>query len=198
MAITTYTELKAAVASWLHRDDLTTEIEDFIALAESEFTRQRFSGAMSTSALSVSTQETALPTDWYATRAAVVVSGGSNFEMTPLAQAHLRSVTGTGVPRFYACGGGNFIVAPEPSGTFTVNLSYWAKVPSLSGTTTTNWLLEDYPDLYLWRAVYEGAKWCQDTELQQSAMMEYGRLLGDVKTNDAARDWGPAPETKVD
>ena len=36
MALTTYSELQAAVASWLHRDDLTAQIPDFIRLAEAD------------------------------------------------------------------------------------------------------------------------------------------------------------------
>src|SRR5207237_812083 len=36
MSITTYTELTAAVADWVHRSDLTARIPDFIALAEDE------------------------------------------------------------------------------------------------------------------------------------------------------------------
>ena len=37
MAITTYAELQTAVASWLDRDDRTSEIPDFITLAEATF-----------------------------------------------------------------------------------------------------------------------------------------------------------------
>ena len=38
MALTTYTELKASLANWLNRSDLTTEIaDDFIKLAEADF-----------------------------------------------------------------------------------------------------------------------------------------------------------------
>ena len=38
MALNTYTELKASIANWLNRSDLTTEIAgDFIALAEADF-----------------------------------------------------------------------------------------------------------------------------------------------------------------
>ena len=40
MSITTYTELKAAIADWLLRDDLTSVIPTFISLAESQFQRE--------------------------------------------------------------------------------------------------------------------------------------------------------------
>src|SRR5690554_5436452 len=36
MAISNYEELKVAVADWAHRGDLTTRLDDFIALAEAE------------------------------------------------------------------------------------------------------------------------------------------------------------------
>ncbi len=38
MAISTYTELKASIANWLNRSDLTDEIaDDFIKLTEADF-----------------------------------------------------------------------------------------------------------------------------------------------------------------
>ena len=38
MALSTYTELKASIANFLNRSDLTTEIEDdFIKLTEADF-----------------------------------------------------------------------------------------------------------------------------------------------------------------
>ena len=38
MAVSTYTELKASIANWLNRSDLTDEIaDDFIKLTESDF-----------------------------------------------------------------------------------------------------------------------------------------------------------------
>lgn len=39
MALDTYTGLKAAIASWLMRDDLTDAIPDFIMLAEARISR---------------------------------------------------------------------------------------------------------------------------------------------------------------
>ena len=39
MAISTYSELKTAVATWAHRTDLTAVIPDFITLAESRINR---------------------------------------------------------------------------------------------------------------------------------------------------------------
>lgn len=40
MTISTYAELQTSVASWLHRADLTSQIPDFITLAESKLNRK--------------------------------------------------------------------------------------------------------------------------------------------------------------
>lgn len=40
MAITTYTELKSAIADFLNRDDLETVAPTFIALAEADINRR--------------------------------------------------------------------------------------------------------------------------------------------------------------
>ena len=39
MALTTYSTLKAEIASYLNRDDLTTHLDTFIDLAESRLNR---------------------------------------------------------------------------------------------------------------------------------------------------------------
>ena len=46
MAISTYSELKTAVANWINRDDLTDRIPEFIALAEARFNRMLRVSAM--------------------------------------------------------------------------------------------------------------------------------------------------------
>jgi hypothetical protein len=40
MALSTYTELKTAIADWLDRGDLTANIPDFITLAEARVNRE--------------------------------------------------------------------------------------------------------------------------------------------------------------
>ena len=44
MAISTYAELQAAIKSWSKRDDLDSEIPDFIKLAETRINRNIESG----------------------------------------------------------------------------------------------------------------------------------------------------------
>jgi len=66
MAITTYSELKTAIANFLARDDLTSVIPDFISLAEGRLSREletRSQEKRATATLTVGDEYTALPTD---------------------------------------------------------------------------------------------------------------------------------------
>ena len=39
MALANYSDLQSSIADWLNRDDLTTVIKDFVALAETQMNR---------------------------------------------------------------------------------------------------------------------------------------------------------------
>ena len=65
MAITTYSELKTAVADWLNRSDLTTAIPNFISLAEAQMTRQiRHRKMVTRATATMDTPYFAVPSDW--------------------------------------------------------------------------------------------------------------------------------------
>jgi hypothetical protein len=67
MALSTYDELRASVASWLNRTDLTDQIPDFIAIAEARMQsdlRLREGIEATTLATSVDEQTVLLPEDW--------------------------------------------------------------------------------------------------------------------------------------
>ena len=66
MALTNYTELKATLANWLNRSDLTTEIaDDFIKLAEADFnSKLRVRAMISQANVTVNAETAALPTDF--------------------------------------------------------------------------------------------------------------------------------------
>ena len=66
MAITTYSELKTAIANFLARDDLTSVIPDFIQLAEATMSREletRSQEKRATATLTADDEYIALPTD---------------------------------------------------------------------------------------------------------------------------------------
>lgn len=197
MALTNYTDLKAAVASYLHRTDLTSQIVDFIRIAEADFDRTlRLNAQLTNAALSCSAVATALPTDWLQTKQATVAVGGLNQVLLPSDEEQVRQYTTAGTPKYYAISGGYFLIGPPPSTTYTVSHTYYAAIPALA-TNSTNWLLTAYPDMYLWRTILEGAKYTRDQDLVLMAGTEYQRILADAITRDQNKATGVAPTIRL-
>lgn len=50
-------------------------------------------------------------------------------------------------------------------------VQYYAKIPTLTASmATSNWLLEQYPDVYLYAVAYEAARHMRDAEMAQVMM----------------------------
>ena len=64
-----------------------------------------------------------------------------------------RTANATYEPRYYAITAGEIEVFPVPDGTYSTELYYYAKIDALSDSNTSNWLLEYFPDAYLYGAL---------------------------------------------
>jgi len=168
MALGTYSELKASVANWLDRDDLTTEIVDFIALAEARFNRELRTPDMEARATaSTSGEYLALPDGFLGMRS-IYLSGSPQTPLDYFAPHLLRmthSSGETGQPTSYTIADDQLIFAPIPSTAQTVEILYYGKIPALSDSNTTNWLLTAHPDLYLSGALAAAAAFIDDPRM---------------------------------
>jgi len=167
MAITTYDELKASIATWLNRDDLTAVIPDFITLAESSINRDlRHYKMVQRSDATLDSRYIQTPADWLETLRFSITSG-TTFRIEPtsiddLVQLRAAANNISGRPRFYANAGNELEVFPTPDAEYTMQLMYYGKTPELSGTNTFNWLLQDAPDAYLYGALVQSAPYLND------------------------------------
>ena len=173
MAITNYTELKASVADWLNRADLTSVIPDFITLAEARFNRTIRTRDMIKRQQTTTTNEfVPVPLDWLETYQLELPPDSTGQPYPPLQYigpneaAVLQAKNITGNVRYYTTVDGLFELIPKPQGTDSVTLTcaYYAKIPALSDTQTTNWLLTKAPDLYLYTALANAAPYLNNDE----------------------------------
>jgi len=84
----------------------------------------------------------------------------------PLANAtaqELQQVTaGRRIPMLYAVEGLNLLVAPGEASELMV--SYQKRLPDLAADTDSNWMLENYPQLYLYGSLVQLHQYVQDDE----------------------------------
>ena len=167
MPITTYAELKTNIADFLNRDDLATVSSTFVSLAEADLNRQiRHWRQEKRSTASIDTQYSAIPADMLEVIRFYITSGDTR-PLELISQAEMldrkfRNLNTSGQPAYYAVTAGELEVYPVPDGTYTSELYYFGKTDALSDSNTSNWILEHYPDAYLYGSLIHSAPYLKD------------------------------------
>jgi hypothetical protein len=169
MALDTYTNLKTSIADWLNRDDLTAVIPDFISLAEAQIERRLpIQKLVKRATATVDTPFFAVPADFVSAKSFILTSTAPVQQLIQLTQDEVDSkktlYTTTGKPTYFAFVGGQIEVLPAPDTGYTGELTYVAKLEKLSGAVASNWLLTQYPDVYLYGSLLQAAPYLRDDE----------------------------------
>lgn len=192
MSLSTYSELKTSVANYLNRSDLTDVIPDFITLTENRLNRELRIRANMVRATTTTTSGTAfydLPSDLIELRNITYDTSSSSYALTylsPESSSREYGSTGNGFPRAYTNLGKNIKLAPTPDGAYTININYFQKLNSLSDSVTSNDVLTEFPDLYLFGSCMEGAIYLNDTEQTQRFASIFQATLDEVKRSEEA------------
>lgn len=153
MSLDTYANLKLEIADWLDRDDLTSNIDTFIDLAESHHKlrlRVREMIKRATATLDTTTRYLALPTGYRHMRILRLMT-------TPVTRVQFvnedemtRQInTSSGKPRWYTIHE-EIEFDRVPDSAYSAEMIYYADVTALSDANTTNDILTNYPGLYLY------------------------------------------------
>lgn len=71
------------------------------------------------------------------------------------------------------------------------SFTYYAKLPTLTTSpTTSNWLLETYPDVYLYAVGFEAAKFLRDEGLATATAALLGNAMSELTVDDGKARWG--------
>lgn len=157
MDLATYAGLQAAIASFLNRADLNTQIPAFISLAEARFNRLlRTPDMTKRSTTTISSEYVDLPVDWLQA-ISIRVSSVQGYQALEYLSAELfydkQAQVLTGPPQFYTLVNNRIHLLPAPPANTSLEMTYFAKVTPLSDTVTSNWLLARSPDLYLYASL---------------------------------------------
>jgi hypothetical protein len=194
----TWSALKTTLANWLNRTDLTTtEIPEAISLAERRLNRIIRAPEMEDSVTTTTSSATfTLPTDFLEMRSIYIDRDPINY-LQEVSMAELRGMfptTDTDVPTHYALQSGNeIVVRPLPSGSFSYILNYYAKIPSLDGTQTTNWLLTSHSDIYVYASLAELFVLTRDNDGWAMAEARLQSRLAELNGQSKRKAWSSAP-----
>ena len=195
MALTTYDELKDSIADFLNRDDLTSVIPDFIALAEADMNRGlRHWRQEKRSTAEIDTQYSAIPADFMeAIRFYITSNDTSPLELisqSEMVDRRYRSGDTSGKPAYYAVTAGEIEVYPTPDGTYDAELYYYSRITALSASNTSNWVLEYFPDAYLYGALVHSAPYLKDDERAQVWASLYANAISAINAESEKSKFG--------
>jgi hypothetical protein len=145
-----------------------------------------------TATISTGSPYVARPPDFLSVFSFAVVDGAGDFtflydkDPSFIREAFPRATT-SGRPRFYAqfdgdssTGEGNFILAPAPDATYTVELQYYFDPPSIVDAGTS-WLGDNAETVLLYGTLVEAYTYLKgDTDLMTQYKQQYDTALGQL------------------
>jgi hypothetical protein len=149
-----YTDLRIAVAEQVGNREISDVMDRFTKSAEAMFNRDlRLREMLTVVNVTFTAGVAALPVDF------IEVSKLDDAYGTSLPESN-RALTSRSNYRVDA----NGLFIRDLNGTRA--MEYYAKIPTLTANlTTSNWLLQKSPELYLNAVSMQAAKWLKDTEL---------------------------------
>lgn len=172
MTIANYGDLQTAVANYLARNDLSSNIPDFITLAETRIFYGSDDPTYPSPALRIRAMEQTTNSSIYQTAAGaalvalpagflqartVSIDGLPFSDLDFVTQKQLGALWASGVqgrPRVYTFQGDSLRLGPTPDAAYGVTMTYYQRFDPLAATPT-NWLLSNAPGVYLYATLLE-------------------------------------------
>ncbi len=192
MALGTFADLKAAIASWLNKGTtLDAQIPDFIRLTESRLNKVLDDPEMEvTSTAGTTGQFLGLPVDFGELKSISI--GGRRLRGNTVADFSGFS-TVAGLPQSYGIYDGQLAFAPVPATGSAVSIVYTRRIPALSVSNTTNWLLDLAPEAYLYGSLMAAELFLWNDDRLPTIKAFYDDAIEVLKQDAAKRRWGAAP-----
>jgi hypothetical protein len=185
MAITTYNELKSAIANWVHRADLSAYLDDLVTLAEKRIMREvratEMETALSDSIAAAGTMSA--PSGFLGLKNAYVnTAPTTKLTVVSLSQLLTRypQRTSDDVPQVIAYDAGTFHFGPFPDSTYTVKGTYYKRQGPLSSSVHD--LFSNNPDLYLFAALAETEPFLKNDSRIQMWTAKYMSIRDAINT----------------
>lgn len=200
MDLSNYSGLKAAVAKYLARTDLTDEIPVFIQLAENRLRRelrlrQMLKVSTTTTVANDSTVE--LPSDFLEMRDLHLNTNPISVLKFDAPNVFYRNTFSTisGKPASYTVLAQEFQLAPIPDTNYTMQMLYYAAPPYMSSTVPSNVFLANCPDLLLYGALAEAEPYLMNDARLETWAALYQRGKDALSISDDQGEYAGSPLT---
>jgi len=188
MSLSTYAELKTAVLDFAHRSDLSGVFDDLAARAEAGLNRKLRliqQEQRTTSATTSGSRLVTLPTGFLEMISIGMEYGNALNELLPIGTVPInadRTLDYNGIPRYYRIGSSIELDIPADD-AYPLQLHWFKKWDIVNDST--NWLLTNWPDLYMDAILAEIGLYTRDAEMAQTARASTMEKIDEAMQNDA-------------
>lgn len=167
-----YTDLQTACQTWTWNRN-TSMVPDFIYLAHQQINaRLRVPAMQKSGTITIDANSETVPSDLQAVKK-LWIDGSFDAPLTPQTPENLQALRAAYTadqPRWYAIEGADdttdvFQFAPGPAASYTAYLTYYRRLAFFASGSETNKVLTRHPQLYLWGAALEAARYESDAGL---------------------------------
>lgn len=199
MALDNYADLQTAVLNWLARPGdtlISPSVPDMITLFETEARRRmrtRFNEVTVTLTTTPNVETVALPADFYQYRRLAINNGDDIFTLVYMSPDELDDAfpeTETDQPQNFTIEGTNLRLRPVSDQAYSIILDYMQGLPALSNSNTTNWLLTNEPDAYLFGTLAEAEAFIGHDERVPMWIQRREATFNSILASDRAARWG--------
>ena len=184
-AFADYLDLRTAVLEEVKRPDIADVFDRLTRLAEARLNRAlRTVDQITDATATFSSGVSPLPSDLSEVIGLYDSYGREYVQQPPQATQTI------GQSGYFSVYGGN-LVSAQLSGDYV--LQYYAAVPTLTTSlTTSNWLLQKYPAVYLYAVGLEAAKYLREVELAQAMQALLGMEIEEAMGADRSMRYARA------
>lgn len=208
MPLSTYGDLQTTALNWLARpgdSKISASVPDMVTLFENEANRRVrsiYNENGGTLTLTAGDNTARLPSDYLELRSARVSSVTPRRQLEFLSAAQFDGTAvadDTGPPSYFTIDQGllgpRLRIGPTPDRAYDIAVRYFQRIPALSATVSSNWLLLTYPDAYLFGTLAEAEAFIGHDERIGMWLQRRDGALEAINTSGQKALWGGVPLT---
>jgi hypothetical protein len=200
MALANFSDLKASIKKWSKREDVDDLIPDFIAICENQIysntTEPLRVGSMvqtSVGATSASVRTQAKPTGYLEVRRYDFEISGQRPSIHYVTPTKMNIRDGSGLPATYTITS-QIEYDIQPDQVYVTNMIYYGKLTALSDSNTTNSILTDSAEIYLYGSLMALFQWAEDDEQSIKYQNLFFQAIHGANSADSAGNIGVATQ----
>lgn len=205
MSLDSYANLKQEVIDWCHRDDMSLKIDTFIKLAETEMLNNNIEVLQTRdieSLVDFSTNTTdrfvSLPTGYKSMRKIrIQIDNGRSTKLEFKTPSQLQILSTTGQPYFFTVTD-KIEMERVSDQVYSGEIQYYKSFTALSSDNTTNSVLTNNPNIYLFGALHQLFLHAED---DVKAGKYYDKFINAIRgANNADKEgrYGVAPAMRIE